>query len=271
MLYQVTCPHCHSSQVILWSSSPQFNKCTDCSLIFQDTIPSQKELEVFYSNYHSHIHQSQDVLNSKRLISYDIDIEFLFASLKQHGLDPSSLNSVFDYGASGGYFLDRFPDHFTTKRGWDFGDEAAQTLQLKGYYQDIDSNQSEFDLLIFRGVLEHMRDPWTELSHIINRIRPRYILFTATPNGSSIAASIFRDKWHMHLPTEHIYHFSPHHIVQLMHPLDYHLLNLDYLYLNTPYADYSADSSNISAALSSQDFQSSPYFDSMINCLFRLR
>jgi len=242
----------------------------NCALIFQDHIPTEKELELFYFTYHDQIHQQQVILNDFRLVSYLLDIDFFNDSLKLHGIDPSILKSVFDYGASGGYLLDVFPSNFTMKAGWDRGDQSREVLQKKGYYYDFNTANANFDILVLRGVIEHMVNPWIDLKIIIEKINPRYILITATPNGSSIAAAVFRDQWHMHLPTEHIYHFSPHHLIQIINPYGYRMLNLEYKYLNTPYSDFTSDSDKIRKACDSNLVcESGPYFDSMINCIFQ--
>ena len=262
------CPHCQSSNLTNWSLSPLFYRCNECSLIYQASIPTEAELERFYSSYLQDVHQNSAELNRQRDTAYKLDIDFIYSTLRSHAINSHSIDSVFDYGASGGYFLDSFPSNLI-KKGWDFGHQSQQILASKDYFHDLYSDSCHCDLLLLRGVVEHMRNPWIELDSILSSISPKYILISATPNGSSIAASIFKERWHMHLPTEHIYHFSPHHLVDIFSSSGYHLLNLSYSYLDSPYANFVYDTSQIQAALKKDKSSASvPYFDSMFTMIF---
>ena len=125
-----------------------------------------------------------------------------------------------------------------------------------------------------RGVIEHILNPFELVPNLVDKINPDFIYLSATPNGSSICSHLYRQNWRMHVPKEHLWHFSPHHLVKLFSRSGYCLLNLGYPYVGTPYEDLSADSRQVfdfcehSTSDSLQDKISPPFFDTMMSLVF---
>ena len=70
----------------------------------------------------------------------------------------------------------------------------------------------QFDIITFRGTIEHFKDPKSYLYKAIDLLNDRGLIFiTSTPNSKSICCKIFKEKWNQHVPEEHLFHFSSDH------------------------------------------------------------
>lgn len=268
------CYHCGSTHFSRYAAHEkcEFLRCCHCSLIFQNPIPNSKEIELFYNSYYSSVHQSSPSENSRRSKAYKLDLSFIEKAVRDIGLDHFCITSCFDFGASGGQFLYEIGNFVTYRRGWDYGTEAKCELMRKDYYEDPFAETGEgYDLLVLRGVIEHLVEPYETISKVISSKQPRSILISATPNGSSVAYNIYRDKWRMHLPTEHIWQFSCHHFVEMLASKGFVTTDIAFQYLDSPYANQLQDCIEVydmCRLRNSQEYiqctKSPPYFDSMI-------
>jgi 2-polyprenyl-3-methyl-5-hydroxy-6-metoxy-1,4-benzoquinol methylase len=218
------CRFCGSKKNILWAKEPKkYYQCSDCLFISVDPIPTNNELDDHYRDYHDLNHQESLEKNSMREESYKQEAQWLkkyidFKSIKEGGF------SVCDYGASGGYFLDVIKSLVGNSSLSLYGDDkslpAIEKLKEKKYYYNFDLNKpsGKFDLVILRGVIEHVPDFKELLVKITESLKDNGFLFiSATPNGVSTGAQLYRHNWVQHHYPSHIQHFSAHHF-------DYHLV-----------------------------------------------
>ena len=160
------CRFCGSKKVYTWTNQPtSYVKCFDCNFISVDPLPSKQDLDNHYSQYHDKNHQASAEKNALRLQSYHQEISWLLNFLDLNLYSASRPLSVFDYGCSGEYFLDvlksRLHDIPVELKGDDKSPPAVEVLISKGYYLDYDnlsSNDLKFDMVILRGVIEHVPD-----------------------------------------------------------------------------------------------------------------
>ena len=275
----LNCPSCDSTSFTAFTSDKvtfKFHKCNECALVFQHPLPSQAELLQHYESYDLTPTRVSDDLVRQRRISYVSDISFLQSSLELINSSVDKLSSVFDYGASQGFYLEEYIRSGVPKAfGWDYGNHAAQILKEKSFFLDIfEQPPTYFQLLTMRGVIEHILNPFELVPNLVDKMKPDFIYISATPNGSSICSHLYRENWRMHVPKEHLWHFSPHHLVKLFAGSGYCLLNLCYPYLQTPYENLCIDSKlvynycqhpNYNAL---QEMVSPPFFDTMMSLIF---
>ncbi len=230
------CPWCESTNFDEWGRpTGVFNaaRCGDCGLIFMRTRLNATGLERYYSTYLSQAHQADDMLNKQRAQMYRIDFDFIHQFINR--------GRVLDVGCSGGYFLDVFAEHGFDCLGVEFGAEAASTAAKKfkiwnGDFPTLDIRET-FDLVIFRGVIEHVPEPRAYLEKAVSLLNPKGLLFiTATPNADALCCDLFKEQWNQHLPESHLMHFRVDHFDHFFAKAGLRREGLAFFYEETPYA-----------------------------------
>ena len=271
-----SCPWCGGKKSKKWGKpvrSFESYKCLSCSLIYTKNPLNGEGLKKFYSDYLSHIHQAdQDEVNAREKM-YQIE----FSLISQH-LNKNC--QVLDVGCSGGYFLEKFKQEGHHCYGVEFGQEAAEEAQKKytvwvGSFPDIDINK-KFDLIIFRGVIEHVQHPRLYLDKALSLLNEEgIILITSTPNGSSLCAELFKEKWNQHWPEAHPFHFSPKHFDDYFTSKNFTKIAGHFPYLDTPYANPFDDINQVNRAISLHkngeniNFISPAFFESMMTLIYK--
>jgi SAM-dependent methyltransferase len=108
--------------------------------------------------------------------------------------------------------------------------------------EDFDYPAETFDLIIMRGVIEHLPDPRVSAPKIPFLLKPDgYLYIAATPNVDSFCADIYREKWNQFHPIRHLKYFSVKTISKFFKKYNMKLLAKDFPYMETPYADIEKD------------------------------
>lgn len=148
---------------------------------------------------------------------------------------------ILDVGCGIGAFLDVFPDERWTKFGVDVSEHAIEACRSKGIHvNDVSSAYSypvqSFDVVAFRGSLQHLPCPFKTIQDCIELLRPGgWMVFLATPNTNS---PYFRRFKTLPILTESVNILQPSDIM-LRNALQNMGLEVDeirYPYLETPYA-----------------------------------
>ena len=241
------CLVCDHDQFDLWAKEGYLEalKCRACGMISVNPHFTDAGLDLFYRDYFQY--RQEDLLRKQqRDQAYILDRDWI--NLFIQGGD------LLDIGCSGGFFLNTFSSEHWNRHGVEMGQSAAD-FGLKnfgipimvGNLVEMDIQQ-RFDLVMLRGVIEHVRDPIPYLEKCISLLKPGGLLFiTATPAGDAFAFDVYREKWVLFTPLEHIHFFSHSLLVKVlsrfgMHPLAHH-----YPYEETPYANPESDFSKIRA------------------------
>lgn len=99
---------------------------------------------------------------------------------------------VLDYGCGEGQFLEKFTDW--KKYGVEVSQHCIDVCELKGIFMvktDILANDA-FDLVIFRGVLQHIDEPFTALRMAARILKPGgLIAILAQPDADSLCYRMF--------------------------------------------------------------------------------
>lgn len=73
---------------------------------------------------------------------------------------------------------------------------------------DVTEVEGDWAAIVFWHSLEHLPSPGSSIDHAARRLMPQGALFVAIPNGASLQARVFGDRWfHLDLP-RHLVHLS---------------------------------------------------------------
>ncbi len=178
----LACPICESKDFQGLSDYQRafLNKCNACSFIFSKSIPSDQELETYYSSEYE-LTEFFSPITVKR---YE-EILDRFEHLKK-------TNNLLDVGSGSAFFAE-----IAIKRGWNvFGteltDETIQNAEQKGVNMSkgkLEAIQFEpdfFDLIICIEVIEHVSFPTKFVKEIQRTLRKGGAAYISTPNFDSL-------------------------------------------------------------------------------------
>ncbi len=70
------------------------------------------------------------------------------------------------------------------------------------------SSAGVFDLVILWNVIEHLREPWSDLRQLRSLLRPGGWLLVSTPNVNSVRGRLQRSGWQQYADPTHFYYFE---------------------------------------------------------------
>lgn len=269
------CPWCHSSSNEQWGKPVRgFDsvRCKGCGLIYVKNRLNSKGLEKYYSVYFKEIHQSDEILNQQREQMYDLEFSLIHKYIKN--------KSVLDVGCSGGFFLDRFYQKGNECYGVEFSKTAARIAGQRHivYHGDFANMNFDrkFDLIVFRGVIEHIPYPKTYLDKAIKLLNTNGLIYlTSTPNADSFCCNLFEEQFNQHEPEAHLIHFRPVHFDEYFTQNGFQKL-LEYkFYEETPYASLEEDILKVAEAIKlkktgkSIDFISPAFWGNMMSLIYK--
>lgn len=175
------CPLCNSKKIAGLSEYDRafLNKCNTCNFIFSKAIPSNEELEEYYSSEYE-LTEFFSPITAKR---YE-EILDRFEHLKK-------TKNLLDVGTGSAFFAE-----IAIKRGWNvYGTELTdQTIQAaeqkgikmsKGKLEDIQFESDFFDLVICIEVIEHVSYPVSFVNEVQRTLRSGGAVYISTPNFDS--------------------------------------------------------------------------------------
>lgn len=275
---EVVCPWCGSDKSTKWCEDelPYLTvQCDDCSIVYVKHRLNEKGRIAYYKNYNTEKHQEL-IKSSLRDDMYKIENELVTNFLKK--------GHILDVGCGGAFFLDSFDNKNYDKYGVEYGDDGFKVASskypakiLQGEFPLLkDIKDNSMDLVIFRGVLEHVINPKDYLKKAKKVLKKGgYIFITATPNLNSLCADIFRNNFNQHIPAEHIILFNDEHLKTYLKELNFNLTSERIFYLETPYANIYEDARKITKAIElkekgeSINFKSPAWYGNMMTLLFK--
>ena len=185
-------------------------RCDRCGFAWTERIPDDPE---YYRQVYSY--------------GYDYEFEYRYnikeTALRQarrHILRYVSDGRLLDVGASNGFLMKYFSDHFKPQ-GVEVSVAPAEFAQKKGWdvqiglYQDIDFPPATFNVIMMVDVLEHLPHPGAILEKNFRLLKPDGVLYIKVPNYTAqIAKQDFLKKLGVTkdgiMPNFcHINHFTP--------------------------------------------------------------
>lgn len=118
-----------------------------------------------------------------------------------------------EIGCSTGLFLSLLKTKGWQVKGVEVSQKAAKLAIKKGINVEIApfekiNFKDKFDLVILNHTLEHLDNPYQVVKKIKQILNKNGLIFIDLPNFDSFSVKIFREKWPMLLPDEHLWHFT---------------------------------------------------------------
>lgn len=176
-------------------------KCSRCSLVFGNKVPTTEELNRHYGNYPRYTQLSP--ITVKR-----------YNELLDGFEKFRKTNNLIDLGCSNGLFLE-----VAKKRGWNvYGTEYdpkciefGKNIGVPIYKSDNLPEsvfEMEFDIVTSFEVIEHINDPNRELELIKKLLRKGGATYITTPNFNSFSRFLLQHKWNAIEYPEHLTYYT---------------------------------------------------------------
>jgi len=151
--------------------------------------------------------------------------------------DFDKRHRILDYGCGIGDFLQMFPDTWT-KHGIEVSDHAREIAASKGItVHPYKYRYDYYDVVVFRGTIQHLDNPLTVISECVERLRPGgYMIFLATPNTDSIVYRLFGDLPALD-PAYNYVTFGERELCNILRHVGMVITDIELPYHGTPYAD----------------------------------
>ncbi|MGR3175988.1 MAG: class I SAM-dependent methyltransferase [Candidatus Scalindua sp.] len=239
-IVQANCRVCGEDCFSVWGDSDgqTLYQCQNCKLVFFFPYSTQDELYDFYNaQYHTERgYSGENMAGRLRKQMYKLDICDLEKQLSDGG-------KFLDVGCAEGVFLSMLGERWE-KYGIDVSEPAiAKARQKKGVIaevKDISSMEDGFfDVIYLRGVFEHLLDPLDFIKKVNRKLKTAgTLVLSNTPNIGGIVPRLFRGRFKLILPSEHVHYFS----VQTMRVLSkkggFIINSIKYPYFGTPYCSF---------------------------------
>ena len=270
LVFRKKCPSCYSiNKKKLWVKVNKYFKaveCTICNFIYINKTLDEAGLESYYNNYIEFRLQNKIKLKQRNEM-YKIDLKYLNLYKKS--------GKLIDIGCSNGNFLKFLVKNYQSF-GIDVDGEAIKlakkepALKKRVFEISVDKvgkKLGKFDIVILRGVIEHVENPRDYFYHASMMLKKNGIIFiSATPNVNSPCAIKFKNKWNQFDPIQHINIFSSKTLSKIANSYGFKLIGEHYPYLETPYANPVEDYKKF---ISPTTNISPPFWGSMMTLVFR--
>lgn len=228
------CPNCSNDNIKKYSENKDFINlliCMKCNLIFNDKILKEKEFISQYNNYNNDRIENIKILSTyeNRKNQYNLDYNFI----KKH-IDFNDFNDliILDFGCGTGEFLDKFPN--CSKYGIDVDNTFDEILKEKGIIKIEKIDERLYDIIIFRGTFQYIRNLKDTINYIKKSIKENgYLIFLQIPNSDSQVFDLLKDNWSLCNKEEFLHYWNINIIKKTFE--NFHKVAEEYPYKETSY------------------------------------
>ena len=144
---------------------------------------------------------------------------------------------VLDVGCGFGDFLELFSPSRWQRYGIEVAPVALAALHARGIQTDLtDQPDESFDLVVFRGSIQHLDEPVGMIKRCVQWLRPGgYMVFLATPNIGSLCYRLFQELPAIDPPRNFV-QVSDRILRNILENLGMEVLRFEFPYRGTPYA-----------------------------------
>lgn len=237
------CPWCSSESFDLWGEQIYEGflsvECRQCKVVYVKTRLNQEGRNFYYDQLVAV--RQEKTLAKLREKAHDLELDFIYRHITS--------GKLLDVGCGGGYLLERMNRDNWEFWGTDLSNQsvqrAKQVLQTNTFFEgDLETLElpvNSFDLIIARGVIEHVPDPKGFLRKLTSLVSSKGYIFMSGPNLDSFCAQFYKEKWRLHCPESHIFHFTVTHLSDALKEYGFKIIEEAYHYLETPYASPEED------------------------------
>jgi 2-polyprenyl-3-methyl-5-hydroxy-6-metoxy-1,4-benzoquinol methylase len=151
--------------------------------------------------------------------------KFLYFPFKRRfGGIPAFINKgkLLDVGCGDGLFINELKGLGWLVYGLEIDQEAVKRAQGSGLevrcgrFEDIDFKSQKYDVVRLWHVLEHFKNPNSNLRKILSILKPGGQIILGIPNVNSLYSKMFKQDWWGFDVPRHLYHFSPQTIKKIL-------------------------------------------------------
>jgi SAM-dependent methyltransferase len=209
-----TCPLCGSSNVKVDFDFNGFEitRCGGCGFVYTNPIPSEAELQRYYSTYAGESDEAYVPYHSlTRRLKYAA-----FARFIKRYFPAGKKIRLLEIGCSQGDLLNAVRDDPQFEAmGIDYAVNSvnyARSIGLNAEVTDLFAKQfldESFDLVVSIHVVEHVRQPREWLTEIHRVLARGGVVFLVTPNVAHFKARRGGENWKYWGPPGHLWYFAP--------------------------------------------------------------
>jgi 2-polyprenyl-3-methyl-5-hydroxy-6-metoxy-1,4-benzoquinol methylase len=201
--------------------------------------------------------------DDKRLTSFRQEKAFMSRHMPLSG-------AVCDVGCSTGEFLETI--QWTGPRfGMEVNPGAIEVAKQSGFSfeKSILTEENFFDAVIFRGTIQHVPDPFLYIGAAHKSLKKGgVVVFLATPNANSIIYKLFNTLPALD-PILNFYVPSDVTLSDVLRNYEFSVVDIEYPYLNSPYASPVADHLNFFKTLVTRKKPRFAFWRNMMNVIAR--
>lgn len=208
------CPICGASEAeaFLDYNGFEITRCGGCGIVYANPVPSESELQGFYSKYAG---EEGEVFRPHRSFTRRLKYAAFVRFIRRYFPCGKKIRML-EIGCSQGDLLAAVRDDPGFEaRGIDYAVnsvEYARSIGLDAEVSDLFSKQfpdESFDLVVSIHVVEHVREPVAWLREIHRVLAKGGVVFLVTPSVSHPKARLAGKRWKYWGPPGHLWHFSP--------------------------------------------------------------
>jgi SAM-dependent methyltransferase len=213
------CPICRSPRNsfrrLFHKDKYDFVRCSQCSVIHLEPMPSDHTLSLHYKNRAASGNYNFSV-TELRSVAVRYVLKVAVSNLKSvRGL------KFLDIGCFDGMLLNFAKDAGFDTWGIEYQEEAAREAEkshpgriFQGRLEDFKTEQ-KFDIISAVGLIEHLQEPLSLFQIASNNLSEGGILLIQTPNQGSWLSRLMGKFWFCYAAPEHTFYFSRSSLKQL--------------------------------------------------------